>query len=330
MTSPMGRRRKSNHDLPPRMHKKGNSYYYVTSTTPRRWVPLGNDLQKARVEWAKLENGPRDENLVANLIDGWLKSDAFEQLAPSSRICYESVSKQLKVFFEGAHAQDVKPHHVAEWMDEHPSKSQANLGRAVLTNVMSIAVRKGFIDRNPVAEIKRHNIKGRGRYLTDEEYRAIRAQAHPVLQAAMDISYVTAARISDILAIRLTNWTDEGLTIKQIKTGKLQIFKRSPMLDAVIAQAKSIPRPVRGLFLLCTQKGQPYSYATINTWWQDAREKAGIKDAHFHDIRGKSATDAKREGIDYQALLGHSTKAMSDRYIKIEEAQQVDALQRKI
>jgi integrase len=146
----------------------------------------------------------------------------------------------------------------------------------------------------------------------------------------MDISYVTAARISDILAIHLSNWTAEGLTIKQIKTGKLQIFRRSQALEAVIESARAIPRPVRGLYLLCTQRGKPYSYATINTWWQQAREKAGIEDVHFHDIRGKSATDAKRDGTDYQALLGHTTKAMSDRYIKIEEAQQVETLQRKI
>jgi len=326
----MGRRRKNNLDLPPRMAQKGSAYYYVTSTKPRRWIPLGSDLTEARRKWADLENGPREENRIDNLIDAWISSPAFSKLAASSRICYESVSKQVKEYFKDGYAADIKPHHVAGWMDDHPSKSQANLGRALLSNVMALAVRKGYIDRNPVAEIKRHNLKSRGRYITDDEYRTIRAHAHPVLKAAMDISYVTAARISDILAIHLSNWTPEGLTVKQIKTGKLQLFRRSPALEAVIESAKAIPRPVRGLYLLCTQRGKPYSYATINTWWQQAREKSGIEDVHFHDIRGKSATDAKKDGIDYQALLGHTTKAMSDRYIKIEEAQQVETLQRKI
>lgn len=330
MSTTMGRRREKNLDLPPRMQQKGNAFYYVTSTKPRQWIALGSDLDEARKQWAILENGPRDESLVENLVDKWLNSDAFDQLAPSSRICYESVSKQVKAFFRGAHAADVKPSHVAQWMDEHKSRSQANLGRAVLSNVMAIAVRRGFIDRNPVTEIKRHNMKARDRYLTDAEYRAIREQATPVLRAAMDISYITAARISDVLAIRLAHWNDDGLLIRQIKTKKVQLFKRTPTLETVIEQAKAIKRPVRGLYLLCTLRGQPYSYATINTWWQEAREKAGIADAHFHDIRAKSATDAKRDGIDYQALLGHSTKAMSDRYIKIEEAQAVDVLQRKL
>ncbi len=98
MSTTMGRRREKNLDLPPRMQQKGNAFYYVTSTKPRQWIALGSDLDEARKQWAILENGPRDESLVENLVDKWLNSDAFDQLAPSSRICYESVSKQVKAF----------------------------------------------------------------------------------------------------------------------------------------------------------------------------------------------------------------------------------------
>ena len=312
------------------MHMKGEAYYYVTSTKPRKWIPLGSDLCEARGKWADLENGPRTETLVSNLIDEWLNSEKFAALADTSRSCYSSISKQVKEFFSGADVTDIKPHHIAAWMDAHPSRTQANLGRSLLSNVLTLAVRQGLIERNPAAEIKRHTIPRRERYLTDEEFLAIRSNATPVLQAAMGIGYVTAARISDILAIRLNSWTNEGLFITQLKTKKSQLFKRSPALDAAIEFARSIPRPVRGIYLLCTQKEQPYSYATLNQWWQEAVDKSGVKDAHFHDIRGKSATDTKRGGGDYQALLGHSSKAMSDRYIKLEDAQKVDALQRKI
>jgi len=326
----MGRRRKNNLDLPPRMHMKGEAFYYVASTKPRKWIPLGSDITVAREKWAALENGPRTETLISNLVDEWLSSEKFAGLADTSRSCYSSISKQVKDFFVDADISDMKPSAIAAWMDDTVSKTQANLGRSLLSNVLTLAVRRGLLERNPVSEIKRHTIPRRERYLTDEEFLAIRANATPVLQAAMGIGYVTAARISDILAIRLNSWTTEGLFITQIKTKKSQLFKRSPALEAAIEFARAIPRPVRGIYLLCTQKGQPYSYATLNQWWQEAVEKSGVKDAHFHDIRGKSATDAKRWGVDYQALLGHSSKAMSDRYIKLEEAQQVDALQRKI
>jgi hypothetical protein len=37
----MGRRRTVNLGLPPSLHMKGERYYHVTSTTPRKWTPLG-------------------------------------------------------------------------------------------------------------------------------------------------------------------------------------------------------------------------------------------------------------------------------------------------
>ena len=330
MIRPMGRKRTKDHDLPPRMGRKGQAFYYVTNTTPRKWIALGSDLAVARVKWAELEAGPKDETMLSVLVDEWLSSEHFKSLAATSRMCYESVSRRVLAFLDGARIADIKPSVIAQWMDLNPSKTQANLGKSLLSNVLAMAVRRGLIDRNPASEIKRHSIPKRTRYITDDEFRSIRGVAHPVLQAAMDISYVTAARISDILAIQLKNWTPEGLYIRQIKTGKFQLFERNEHLEQVIESARRIPRPVRGLYLLCTNKGQPYSYATLNTWWLEAVGKSGIKDVVFHDIRGKSATDAKRSGIDYQALLGHTSKSMSDRYIKLEEAQRVEPLQRKI
>lgn len=330
MIRPMGRKRTKDHDLPPRMSRKGEAFYYVTNTKPRQWIPLGSDLAAARVKWAELENGPKDESMLSVLVEEWLSSDHFESLAATSRSCYSSVSKQVLGFFENARVTDIKPHVIAQWMDAHPSKTQANLGKSLLSNVLAIAVRRGLIDRNPAQEIKRHRIPKRKRYITDDEFRLIRANATPILQAAMDISYVTAARISDIISIKLKDWTPEGLYILQKKTKKYQLFERNEHLERVIESARKIPRPVRGMYLLCTRRGQPYSYGTLNDWWLEAVEKSGVQDVIFHDIRGKSATDAKRSGIDYQALLGHTSKSMSDDYIKLMDAQRVESLQRKI
>lgn len=53
-----------------------------------------------------------------------------------------------------------------------------------------------------------------------------------------------------------------------------------------------------------------------------------MKDARFHDIRGKAATDAKADGQDYQAMLGHSTKRQSDAYVKAKETTRVEPLRR--
>lgn len=331
MRNTMGRRRQTNLDLPPRMHLKGETFYYVTTTHPRKWIGLGKDLNEARRKWADIEAGENGGASLATLIDEWMDSDSFAKLAPNTRKQYTSVAKQLKdVFADFKTVADIKPQHVAQWQDDHKSRVNANTGKSILTTVLNIAIRRGIIERNPAKEVENLTVERRKRYITDEEYIAIREKAHPVLRAAMDLSYVTGARIGDILDMKLSHISADGLLVRQEKTNKLQLFKRNAALDLAIENAKAIKRPVRGLFLLCTMRGQQYDYQQLNLWWVKAREEAGVEDVHFHDIRGKSATDAKRAGIDYQALLGHTTKAMSDSYIKLEEAQIVEPMVRVI
>ena len=205
MRSTMGRRRQSNLDLPPRMHLKSGTYYHVSTTLPRKWTSLGKDLNEARRQWANIESIDNTGSSLETLIDDWMRSDAYLALSGNTRKQYGSVSKQLKVFFDDfASVADIKPHHVARWQDLHPSKVNANTGKSILTTVLNIAIRRGLIERNPAKEVENLTVARRKRYITDDEYIAIRKKAAPVLRAAMDLSYVTGARIGDILDIHLS------------------------------------------------------------------------------------------------------------------------------
>lgn len=326
MKSSMGRRRQSLLNLPPRMHLKSGTYYYVTTTLPRKWKSLGKDLDTARRKWADIEAGVTGEHTLSSYIDRWMETRDYLALSQNTQKQYRSVAKQLRDVFSGFNVQDIRPHHIAAWQDNHHSPVNANTGKSIIKSVLALAIRHGAIDRNPTSEVKAVKTERRTRYITDKEYIAIREKAHPVLRAAMDLSYCTGSRIGDILAIRLEHISKDGLLVRQGKTNALQLFQWNDALKLAIDNAKAIPRPVRGLFLLCTMRGQQYDYQQINLWWVKARTDAGVSDVHFHDIRGKSATDAKRGGQDYQSLLGHTTKAMSDSYIKLEDAKIVEPL----
>lgn len=298
----MGRRRQSNLDLPPRMQLKHGAYYYVTSTTPRKWIRLHDDLNKARVLWAELENrGIETSPSLVDILDRWLASNAMNDRAESTRRAYEGVAKQLREFFTDARVSEVTPAHIAQWLDNHHSKAMANMGKAVLNNVFNAAVRQGVVNLNPCREVKDLPTKSRDRYITDAEFLAVREHADPVLRVAMDISYLTGARISDILKIKLADIQGEGLSVQQKKTGKKQLFIHTPALNEAFEAAKALPRPVRGMTLLCTRTGSQYSTNTFRNMWQAAVKESGVKDIHFHDIRAKSATDAKKLGMDYRA-----------------------------
>ena len=61
-----------------------------------------------------------------------------------------------------------------------------------------------------------------------------------------------------------------------------------------------------------------------------ARTAAGIPDAQFRDIRAMAAKASKDGGQDFQALLGHTTRAMSERYIKGRQTVVAEPVRRKL
>jgi integrase len=314
------------------MHIKGGCYYYVTSTKPRKWIRLCKELPKARILWAQIENGESSNTSMFNtLLDGYLVSKPFLKLAKNTRQQYENLAIKIREVFKGATIGVITPAHIAMWMDNHCSEIQANTGKAIISNVFIAAIRLGLVDRNPCKEIAYHQIEGRDVLITDTQYMAIWNRAEPHVQIAMDIAYLTGTRIQDILDIKLQDISADGLFIAQGKTKKRILFVSSPALNEVIARAKALPRPVRGMHLLCNCRGRPYPYETFNDHWLDAVRSVGLDGVvHFHDIRAKAATDAKEMGLDYQSLLGHSTLAMSDKYIRSRSIAKVAPLPKSV
>ena len=66
-----------------------------------------------------------------------------------------------------------------------------------------------------------------------------------------------------------------------------------------------------------TNKVFPHSIGAVRDGFQRARDKAGIKDFKFHDLRHTFATRLVQNGVDLykvKELLGHKTIAMTTRY----------------
>ena len=136
----------------------------------------------------------------------------------------------------------------------------------------------------------------------------------------MDILYITALRQGDILSIRLSQLTDEGLFVNVSKSGKPVIFEWSESLKTAVKAARSLSRPVSGLFLFCTRTGSRYTTGGFRSIWQRRMRSAlenGILKERFtsHDLRGKSGSDAQdvRRATE---LLGHSDQKITIRHYR--------------
>jgi integrase len=306
----MGRRRTKDLDLPPRLYRRGSSYYYVAAD--KKWHPLGKDRARALRLWADLECLPQAVT-VADLIRRYV-SDCLESKAESTRKRYAGYRDTIEDQFGALPADDLTPFALARWRDGGKIKrGWFNGCLSVLRKAYRKGAEWGWSHTDAPERVAFNETEPRRRYLSDDEFRRIRDAAPTWLQTAMDLSYLTGMRESDVLALR---WSavEDRIRVEQIKTGNRQAFEITPALRTVLEAAKRAP--IVGLFVVATAKGRPISARRLQESYAKAREAGKVADTRFHDIRGKAATDAADEGMDYQAMLGHTSKKMSDDYVK--------------
>jgi integrase len=96
----------------------------------------------------------------------------------------------------------------------------------------------------------------------------------------------------------------------------------------VLATARA--RPILGLYVVATDKGRPITKGRLERAWRASCAVAGVADAQFRDLRAKYGTEAEEDGQDYQAGLGHASKAMSERYLRKRRTVKAEPLRRKL
>jgi integrase len=84
-----------------------------------------------------------------------------------------------------------------------------------------------------------------------------------------------------------------------------------------VKNIKSLKRPVKGLYLFNTNKGQPYTGSRFASIWQ-RKMRAALKEKIIserfreHDLRAKTASDT---GLQHASeLLAHGDKKITERH----------------
>lgn len=308
----MNRPRKTERDLPSCVYLKSGSYYYVKDN---RWRNLGRDKKAALIAYAKLLTLPTDG--MAGLVYRWLNE---ADISDGSFPTYKSAAKAVAEAFVEFEPWEVTARDIQVFMHHNRAKPvKANTCRAVLINALSWGFHEGIVERNVAKDTEAFTRKARDRYLSDAEFLAIQAKAKPVLKSVMDILYLTGQRIGDVLAIRHSDLTDEGIAFRQQKTGHRMIVEWSDELRVAVAEAKKTAKNIKGMTLFSNRKGGQWSYDSIGVMWRKAAKDAGVKDSRIHDIRAKAATDAKKQGVDSKELLGHASESSHQRYMRSHE-----------
>ncbi|HCL5132350.1 TPA: tyrosine-type recombinase/integrase [Salmonella enterica] len=301
--------------LPHRVYKNKYSYYY--KPTSRECITLGKvkDLTIAQV-WAKYEtlmNELADVMTFGKLWHKFLASPYYLDLSPRTQKDYLQHQKKLLTAFGQVKADYIKPEHVRMYMDKRgiKSKTQANHEKASMSRVFRWGYERGYVKGNPCQGVSKFSVKNRDYYFTDEEYMAIYQEASPVLQCAMEIAYLCAARIGDIRRLTWEQAMKKGLFIQQGKTGKKQIKQYTERLTLALEQAKALGGKT---YVICNKYGGQYSYTGFNDIWRKARTAASEKlgypiEGTFHDLKAKGISDYEGSSKEKQLFSGHKTEA---------------------
>ncbi len=297
------------------MYLKHGAYYLVQRG---KWSRLGTDLTASLHEYARLIGQVRGSmpELIETMLPRILKDKSTGKAkAASTQDKYRQCATLLGKMLAPLSPDELTTRDVRTLMRElQDTPSIANRTLTVLRLILDAAVEDELIQANACASVKFVKIAPRTRRLTTAEFDRIALHAPPVLRAVMLLCYATGQRVMDVAQIRTEHVTDEGVYVKQQKTGaELMIEWTSELRNAVGAARALKPAAIRMPYLLGFEHP---TYVMLYKRWNKACAAAKVPDAHIHDIRSMAATDAQAQGIDPQALLGHTDAATTRIYLR--------------
>lgn len=314
------RPRKKDRHLPPCVHYRHGAYHYVKDG---KWKRLGTDLGPALATYAALF-ATNSSGGFTSLLNTVIRLKKATVSKGSSRQ-YKSAAIRLAHVFGNFSPAQIGPREVKRLKREMVDRPVAfNTCLTVLRQTMEYAVDEELIEFNPCAGTKPYRIAKRDRLITQEEYDRIYEHSEATLQCILDLLFLTGQRVVDVLSVQHGDITDEGICFKQAKTGARLVVRWSPDLRLAVNRARTLRANVRAITLFHSRRGKAPDYDTVLAAWKRACTAAGVENAQMRDIRAMSLTAARKQGMDAQALAGHKSAAMTDRYLRDREAPLVD------
>ncbi len=324
----MGRRRQSNFDDPPRMHRKGNTWYHVTGSTPRVWTKLSSDRAEALRLWAQREGVREDDSTrLFSVIARRYIREVYPTKAVRTRKDNDKELVHLLRVFGHMPIDLIAPMHIREYLDirGQAAKVRANREKALFSHMFNKAREWGYTTApNPCQGVKGFKEAGRDRYVTNDEFEKVRSLAHFTVVDAMDLALLTGQRPADVLKLQRTDIRDGALWIVQNKTGARLGIEITGELATVIDRINGRSRTAISAYLIQDEKGLPLSQYALRSRFDKARTLAKVS-FQFRDLRAKAATDTG-DLAHSQKLLAHKNREMTEHYVRSRKGELVKPL----
>ena len=333
-------RKTENRDLPPNMYrrkrkrKNGKEWVRYYFRDPQgKDIPLGPDLDQARLKWAELEakEKPQDLRLMKAIFDRY-ERDIIPKKGARTQKDNLSELRQLRPVFDSAPIDALTPAMIAQYRDARSAKVRANREIATLSHVFNMAREWGLTAKeNPCQGVRKNKETPRDYYANDAVWDAVYKKAVPELKDAMDLAYLTGQRPADVLVMRRDDIEGGFLVVQQNKTHKklrimLSVDGVDNSLGKLIKQMAARNQEHSSSYLIVSERGKRMSAPMLRNRWDEARALARstaledgdsllasrIAQFQFRDIRPKAASEIK-DIEDASLLLGHTKGDITER-----------------
>lgn len=293
--------------LGPEEDQADREFHRLMSLTPEQRAP-------------KTPTTVTDGLIVAELFDRYLDW-VQKHRAPRT---YDWYREHLQSFTDSLSKSDtmpvadLKPYHVVEWADSHPSWG-ANFRRGALIAIQrpfNWAAKLGYITASPIPYLEKPQATRREQAVTLQEWETIRDhydEGDP-FRDILEFMHETGCRPQEAKAIearhvelarhRVVFPSTEAKGKK--RTRLIYMTKRA---EQIIRNLLKI-RPKGILFL--NSKGLPWNYESMNCRFTNLKKHLGVKYCAYA-IRHGFATRKLEEGLDHitvAALMGHADATM--------------------
>lgn len=196
---------------------------------------------------------------------------------------------------------------VLDWRDTVAKRGRREADNLLgaLARVLVYACDRGEIAHNTLADVERlYSVDRSDIIWLPEHIEAFNRVASLEMRQAMMLAIHTGQRQGDLRRLPWSAYDGTRIKLRQGKRGRRVSIKCTDELKAFLDTMTK-----RGPLVLTTVTGLGWKKRYFAQMWQETSEAAGIKDIHFHDLRGTAVTNLAEAGCtvpEIAALTGHT------------------------
>lgn len=319
------RRSKETEKLPPYVYLAKGRYIlrtYDPDTKRQKETRLCAGSATLAQVWACYESrtAARDVGTFRWLSRLYQESPQFIALSPNTQRDYTGARRRLCAteladdrLLGDLPLDDWTPPLVQRWQD-HRAKSApvtANREKSYISRVFSWGVARGYAHSNPASSVPRVRERARNRYVNDAEYldrlEDAAASGSPYVAPIMELAYLLRARLSEVLDLKRSDLSDDGILLHRRKGSRDIQVDWSPRLRDAISAALALHGPVAGRHVIKGASHGRASESSVQTAWRRLPWRPGRDQFTIHDLKAKGITDTTGDKL---AASGHRDPRM--------------------